>query len=141
MPTTIPCWAKVTLSTLAPSSSSKRLNAVVTRIRASLLSTDRHREPTRRLGARHFPSLSLLESATERAGAPPGVPPRSEKNLEGEAFGAASLQQVDRPVEVDVVPRGERRRVPRAEACALELALPPSLDAIELVLLPDRGLE
>ena len=64
-----------------------------------------------------------------------------EEDLEGEAFRAASLKQLDRPVEVDVVPRGERRRVAGVEARALELVLAPPLDAIELVLLPDWALE
>jgi hypothetical protein len=39
------------------------------------------------------------------------------------------------------VPRGETSRVARAEAGALELVLAPALHSIELVLLPDWGLE
>lgn len=64
-----------------------------------------------------------------------------QQDLEGESFRAASLQQIGRPVQVDVVPRGETSRVARAEARALELVLAPALHSIELVLLPDWGLE
>ena len=68
-------------------------------------------------------------------------PPCSKEDLEGESFRAASLQQIGRPVQVDVVPRGETSRVARAESGALELVLAPALHSIELVLLPDWGLE
>jgi hypothetical protein len=64
-----------------------------------------------------------------------------EEDLEGETFRAAPLEQIGRPVQVDVVPRSETSRVARAEACALELVLAPALHSIELVLLPDWGLE
>jgi hypothetical protein len=64
-----------------------------------------------------------------------------EQDFEGETFRATAPKQIDRPVKVDVVPRGETRRVARVEAGALQLVLAPPLDAIELVLLPDWGLE
>src|SRR5262249_13047907 len=59
----------------------------------------------------------------------------SDQDLEGDVRRAAGLDQVDREVQVDVVPGRQLRRVSRRETGALELGAAPVLDSLYLALL------
>src|SRR4051794_25457022 len=66
---------------------------------------------------------------------PPALTPASatggsDQDVEGGLVRTALLDQRDREMEVDVVPRGERDRVARVVAGAHELLGPPVLDAL-----------
>ena len=79
-------------------------------------------------------------SATRSSGrpgeaqAPPGDPVHEwlEENLESDIDGAAALEQVDGGVQVDVVARSKDEGALGVVTGALELLVPPLLDAIDL---------
>src|SRR3954464_13480034 len=58
--------------------------------------------------------------------------PASDQDVDRRLVGAALLEQLDREVQVDVVPGRQRHRVARVEARADQLLGAPVLDALDL---------
>jgi hypothetical protein len=96
-------------------------------------------EPERTAGSDHLGRAS--DARKERAHGGTRGSHVLKENLQREILGAASLQQLDRAVEIDIGSGRELGGVTRRKAGALEFVLPPALDSAVLVLLPNRCLE
>jgi hypothetical protein len=87
----------------------------------------------RRMAATFCRHRRISAARTEvHAAEPVGVLPVLQENLEREIDRAATLEQLDGLVEVDVVARSEDECALGVVARTLELLVPPTLDALDL---------